>query len=156
MTSKRATASAIIAAVLIAGPAVPHAAAATCKDVNATFVDVYSGGATTSGEITNGGILNGTTETTFPTAAYPTPSPTVVSYRADLTITTNRGQLVAHAVYIYDFATGALAGLAHIDAASSTGRFAGATGTLFVSGYTVGTSIPITYALGITGTMCLA
>jgi hypothetical protein len=127
-----------------------------CREVTAAFVDVYNGGNTTSGTITQGGILNGTTTTVYTSGAFPTPIPSTVSYTGDLTITTNRGQLRASLVYIYDFGTGLFTVIGRIDPKTSTGRFAGATGHLFINGKTIGVAIPFTYPADITGEICFA
>jgi hypothetical protein len=128
-----------------------------CKGIeNATFIDVYSSGNTTSGTITQGGILNGKTLTIFTSPAFPTPVSSTVSYTGDLTITTKQGQLKTLNVYLYDFGTGFFTVLGRIDPNSSTGRFAGATGVLYINGKTVGTAVPISYPSNITGEICLA
>jgi hypothetical protein len=127
-----------------------------CREVKATFVDVYSGGTTTSGTITHGGILNGTTLTVYNSAAFPTPVSTIVSYTGDLTITANQGELKTSLVYIYDFGTGLFTVIGRIDSKTSTDRFAGATGHLFISGKTIGVAIPFTYPADITGEICFA
>jgi hypothetical protein len=49
-----------------------------CQEVSGRFIDVYQGGSSSSGRITNAGVLNGTTLTVFNTAAFPTPEPTIV------------------------------------------------------------------------------
>lgn len=111
-----------------------------CMKVKGKTVDV--GGFITTTTITNGGILNGTGETVFGAAFVPTPDPTTFSFTGDTTLTTNRGVLKTHNVYIVDFATAAGTALYRIDPSTSTGIFAGATGVLFlnakdVSGLTV-------------------
>jgi hypothetical protein len=130
-------------------------AQSNCKDAKGTWVDVYNGGNTTSGTITNGGILNGTTLTVYTSGAFPTPVPTTVSYTGDLTITANQGQLKTNIVYIYDFPTGLWTAMGRINTGASTGRFAGATGVLYFNGRTTGSAIPITYLSEITGEICL-
>jgi hypothetical protein len=135
----------------------PARAQTKCRQIEgATFVDVYSGGSTSSGSVTQGGILNGTTLTVFTSTAFPSPVSTIVSYTADLTVTTNQGQLKTFNVYLYDFGTGFFTVLGRIDPKSSTGRFAGATGVLYINGKTIGTAIPFTYPSDITGAICLA
>src|SRR5436190_6843842 len=119
------------------------AAAQSCQQVKATFVDVFNGGLTSSGTITQGGLLNGTTLTVYTPGGNPTPAPTVVSFIAELTITTSQGQLKASNVYLYDFATGQGTAIGHIKPNTSTGKFAGATGVLFLNETsTTGSSIP--------------
>jgi hypothetical protein len=62
---------------------------------------------------------------------------------------------MARQVNIYDNATGVTAGLARIDPAASTGRFAGATGYLFLNGTTTSFS-PFTVSLELSGKICYA
>ena len=133
------------------------AQAPNCHEIeSATFVDVYSGGNTTTGKITQGGILNGNTQTIYNSGAFPTPVSTTVSYSGDFTLTTNQGQLRALNVFLYDSATGFFTVLARINPNLSNGRFAGATGVLYINGKTVGTAIPITYPASLSGRICLA
>jgi hypothetical protein len=134
----------------------PAFAEGTCQEVKAKFIDVYSGGNSTSGTITDGGILNGTTLSVYTSSAFPTPVPTIASFTADLTITTKQGQLKTNNVYVYDFATGLFTVLGRINPSTSTVRFNGATGVLFISGKTIGKSIPFTYPSDITGEICFA
>ena len=127
-----------------------------CREVKAKFIDVYSGGTTTSGTITHGGILNGTTLTVYNSAAFPTPVSTIVSYTGDSALTTEDGQLKTSLVYLYDFGTGLFTVIGRIDPNTSTGRFAGATGHLFISGKTIGVAVPFTYPADIIGELCFA
>lgn len=127
-----------------------------CLEVRGRFNDIYQGGSTSSGTITNAGVLNGTTLTVYNTAAFPTPEPTIVSYAADLTITTNQGQLTTRNVYLYDFATGRFTVMGRINPQTSTGRFAGVTGVLFINGHTVGSALPLSYPADISGEICVA
>ena len=92
---------------------------------------------TTRGEITKGGWLNGTVVETFDAAVLPTPHPTTVSFTSVFTITTIDGQLTADNVDILNFVTGNAAVLGHIHPTASTGRFAGATGVLYIAGKTL-------------------
>ena len=139
---------------LFAGQLLP--AESNCKEVKASFVDVYSGGNTTSGTITNGGVLNGVTLTIYTSGASSTPVPTSVSYTADLTITTNQGLLKTVNLFLYDFATGLWTAMGRIDSNGSTGRFAGATGVLYFNGKTIGTATPFTYLSDISGQICFS
>jgi hypothetical protein len=127
-------------------------AQSNCRKVKGKFIDVTSGGSTT-GTITNGGILNSTTETVFSPAFLFTPDPTTVSFTADSTFTTNRGVLTTHNVYIFDFARGVATALYRIDPNASTGIFAGAAGVLYVNGKETG---PGTVEGNITGEICFA
>jgi len=70
-------------------------------------------------------------------AGFATPDPKVVSYSQDLIISTHEGQLTATSVWLFDFsnlpAFGVVSGLARVGA-TSTERFAGATGFYFING----------------------
>ena len=126
-----------------------------CIQARGDMIEVSPGsGLVTTGTITKGGILNGTTETVFNPAFVFTPNPTVVSYIGDLTITTPRGQLQTSNVYLYDFATGLFTVLGRINPNAGTGRFAGATGVLYFNGKTVGNGL--TYQQRIAGEICFA
>ncbi len=108
-----------------------------CKKAvgNLSIVNNFDG--TTSGIITQGGKLNGTTlAVRTSSGVFPTPDPTTVSFTDDLTITTDKGILKTHNVAIFDFATGLVSAIARIDPNLSTGDFAGATGVLYVNGKT--------------------
>jgi hypothetical protein len=125
-----------------------------CKQAKGNSIEVLSGGFVTTGTITNGGILNGTTEYVYSPAFVFTPDPVVGSYTSQLTITTNHGQLKTSNVYLYDFVTGRFTILARINPDTSTGKFAGATGVLYLGGKTIGDGF--TYQADITGEVCLA
>jgi hypothetical protein len=126
-----------------------------CKQAKGNSIEVFPGGGfVTTGTITNGGILNGTTEFVYSPAFVFTPDPTVGSYTADMTITTIHGQLKTNNVYLYDFATGLFTILGRINSDTSTGRFAGAEGVLFFGGKTIGDGF--TYQADITGEICFA
>jgi len=123
-----------------------------CKQVKGNSIEVFSGGLITTGTITNGGILNGTTEFVYNPAFVFTRNPAVGSYIAELTITTIHGQLKTSNVYLYNFGTGQFTILARIRSDASTGSFAGATGLLYFNGKTVGSAFPSE----ITGEICFA
>lgn len=126
-----------------------------CIQARGDMIEVSPGsGLVTTGTITKGGILNGTTETVFNPAFVFTPDPNGVSYIGDLTITTHRGRLKTSNVYLYDFATGLFTVLGRINPDASTGRFAGATGVLYFNGKTIGNGL--TYQQSITGEICFA
>jgi hypothetical protein len=105
----------------------------------------------TLGTLTNGGILTGTTEIVFGPAASPTPDPTTVSFVGDLTLTTNRGVLKTHDVYLFDGSIGVGTGIHRIDPNASTGVFAGSTGVLYDNSKATG---PGTIQGAVTGTIC--
>jgi hypothetical protein len=128
-----------------------------CKQVKGNSLEyLASTCCTDTGTITNGGILNGTTEYVYNPAFVVTPDPNVVSYISEFTLTNNRGQLKASNVYIYNLVTGLWTAMGQVNPDRSTGRFAGATGVLYFNGKTVGNATPITYPSDITATICLA
>lgn len=119
-----------------------QSANSNCKQAKGNSIEVFSGGLVTTGTISNGGILNGTTEFVYSPAFVFTPDPAVGSYTAELTITTIHGELKTNNVYLYDFGTGRFTILARIDPNTSTERFDGATGVLYFNGKTAGSTFP--------------
>jgi len=119
---------------------------------------VNNGNGTTSGTITQGGGLNGTTQAIFTSAFTATPDPNTFSFTDDLTVTTtstfHKGELKTHNVGIFDGATGLFSAINRIDPNASTGNFAGATGVLYINGRT--TDGGATFQAEITGEICLA
>ena len=124
-------------------------AVSDCKQVKGNL----SGGGG-SGTITQGGILNGTTQAVFTSMFTPTPDPTTFSFTDDLTITTDKGVLKTHNVAIFDVARGVFSAIDRIDPNASTGDFAGATGVLYVNGKTPDGGATI--QAEITGEICFA
>src|SRR5437016_3643749 len=92
-SGKLITHAAIVLTLSMFSLGMPAAAQSQCQQVKATFVDVFNGGLTSSGTFTQAGFLNGTTLTVYTPGGNPTPAPTVVSFIAELTITTRQGQL---------------------------------------------------------------
>ena len=125
-----------------------------CKSARGVLSVVNNGNGTTSGAITQGGRLNGTTQALFTSALTPTPDPSTVSYTDDFTVTAHGGVLKARNVGIFDFGAGLFTEIARIDPAASTGRFAGATGVLYVNGTT--TDGGATFQAQVTGEVCFA
>lgn len=130
-----------------------------CKKVKGHWVEFYPGsGDADFGTITNGGILNGATETIFGSDFFPTPDPASVSFVADSIITTNRGVLKTHNVYVMDLTNfptiGLAAALYRIDPVASTGIFAGATGVLNISATVTDAGFTVHY--DIAGEICFA
>jgi len=111
----------------------PALAQSNCKEAKGNLVESFDGVSTSTGTLTNGGWLDGTTVAVFNSAGYPTPDPTEVTFASAFTITTNQGQLKGNSVYLLDFVKGIGVNLMKIDPAGSTGIFAGATGMLFIN-----------------------
>jgi hypothetical protein len=144
----------ILGALLITAVVATSVLAGDCHSVKGTESVVNNGNGTTSGTITEGGKLNGTTQTVFTSGFTPTPDPSTMSFTDDLTLTTNKGVLRTHNVTLFEVAIGVFTALARIDPNTSTGDFAGATGVLYISGKTADGGA--TFQGEITGSMCLA
>ena len=144
----------IFGALLITAVLATSVLAGDCQSVKGIESVVNNGNGTTSGTITEGGKLNGTTQTVFTSGFTPTPDASTFSFSDDLSLTTNRGVLRTHNVTLFDVAKGVFAALASIDPNTSTGDFAGATGVLYISGKT--TDGGATFQGEITGSMCFA
>ena len=128
-----------------------------CYSVVGQARDTWPGaGSVSTGVIT--GLLNGATQYVYDTEGFPTPDPNVVTFGAGLTVTTKRGIVGARVLFLFDVVTGIWTSIATIDPKSSTGRFAGATGTLwFPSGTTKYLNGGAqTYPSYVTGHLCLA
>ena len=129
-------------------------AVSDCKQAKGNLSVVNNFNGTTSGTITQGGRLNGTTQASFTSAFTPTPDPNTFSFTDDLSLTTNKGVLKTHNVGLFDTATGLFSAINRIDPNASTGDFAGATGVLYVNGKT--TDGGATFQAEITGEICFA
>ena len=149
------TTFALVALTIGLSSLAPSAAAVSdCKEANGNLSVVNNGNGTTSGTITGGGRLNGTTQAVFTSAFSPTPDPSTFSFTDDLTLTTNKGVLRTHNVGIFDVAKGLFSAINRIDPNTSTGDFAGATGVLYINGST--TDGGATFQGKITGEICFA
>ena len=154
MNARKAT---MIAAVLSFGLFTLEESAlaqSNCKQAKARLLEISTDPATSTGIISNGGDLNGTTMTAFTSPGVFTEDPSTVSFLGNLTITTNQGELRASNVYLFNFA-GVAAVLGRIDPTTSTGRFAGATGVLYFAAKVTSFS-PFTVQSEISGEICFA
>ena len=129
-------------------------AVSDCQKAKGSESVVNNGNGTTSGTITQGGKLNGTTRTVFTSGFTPTTEPNTFSFTDDLTLTTNEGVLRTHNVTLFDAANGVFSAIARIDPNASTGDFAGAVGVLYINGKT--TDGGATFQGEITGEICFA
>jgi len=129
-------------------------AQSNCKDAKGQVIQAFNG-TDFVGPVTHAGDLTGSARAVFFGAPFPTNDPTTSSFTNEITITTHQGQLKARFVILYDNATGVTASLGRIDPAASTGRFAGATGHLFLDGTTISAS-PFTVQLELSGKVCYA
>jgi hypothetical protein len=104
-----------------------------CKEVKGNLT-VEFGAGTANGEIINGNVLNGTFATAFtPGSVVPTADPTSITFTGDSTISTDKGVLATHDVYLFDLVSALGPGMLRIDSTNSTGEFAGATGILYLN-----------------------
>jgi len=130
-----------------------------CKTIRGNGVQVFDPvTGIITGPVTNAGILNGdlTDAIDFGAGFVLTPDPTVVAYTTNLTITTIHGELRAHPVTIQSGLTGRGAEWGEIDPSTSTGKFAGATGTISVVFKPVGDPSVGPYAAEISAEICFA
>ncbi|NTU82293.1 MAG: hypothetical protein HGA45_23425 [Chloroflexales bacterium] len=142
----------IILAMGLFALAQPAAAASDCTRAKGNLLVADNGNGTTSGTITQGGKLNGTTHAVFTSGLTATPDANTFSYTDDFTVTTNKGVLKTHNIGIFDVGLGLFSEIARIDPNASTGAFAGATGVLYINGTT--TDGGATFQAEITGEIC--
>jgi hypothetical protein len=135
----------------------PASAQSNCKEAKGNLDEVFLlGGNSTSGTLSNGGWLNGTTLVVF-TGAPSVPLPNVVVFAGQHTITTGQGQLKGSVAYLFDLVTLKATVLGNIDPAGSTGIFAGATGTLFLNYTKINVAgNPQTFQSEVHGQVCFA
>jgi hypothetical protein len=100
-----------------------------CHSIDATGVGQDLGGGHTVAQISDGGLLQGTTAAAFEITGL---SGTVASFAGTITFTTNRGTLTATVAGTLDLATGAFS--ATTSSLSGTGKLAGASGSLAFDG----------------------
>jgi hypothetical protein len=144
-----ATFALVVLTISVFSSAQSVSAVSDCKKVKANL----SGGGG-GGTITQGGMLNGTTQAVFTSLFTPTPDPTTFSFTDNLTVTTDKGVLKTHNVAIFDVANGVFSAIDRIDPNAGTGDFAGATGVLYINGRTADGGATI--QAEITGEICFA
>jgi len=130
-----------------------------CKTIRGNGVQVFDPvTGLVTGPVTNAGILNGdlVDAIDFGAGFVLTPDPTVFAYTTNLTITTIHGVLKAHPVTIQSGLTGKGAEWGEIDPNTSTGKFAGATGTISVVFKPEGDPSVGPYAAEISADICFA
>lgn len=124
-----------------------------CLKVKGRLNSVSNGSGQTMGTVTGAGILNGTEEGMFTAGGFPTPDAATISFTRNTSITTEQGQLKLKIVGLFSPGMpGIISEVGKIDSANSTGRFAGATGTLFF----YGKFNPPAAELDIDGEICFA
>jgi hypothetical protein len=151
-----AAVSAVSLLALVAAPRGRAAADEPCHRVRATIQDalVSDGcpspvGLCTAGTLDHDGVLNGSVYTVV-NALAPAATPGVLSFDTSTTISTGKGNVVFHGSAVFDPVHGAISIL--LTDPVGTGRFAGATGRLFVHADTT----PASAQGEIEGEICLA
>ena len=145
----------LVALTIVFSSSQSASAGSICHVARGNLSIVNNGNGTTSGTITQGGRLNGTTQAVFTSMFTPTPDPNTFSFTDDLTVTTyHNGVLQTHNVSLFDTANGVFSAIARIDPNTSAGNFAGATGVLYINGRT--TDGGATFQAEITGEICSA
>jgi hypothetical protein len=112
-----------------AGTPAGASAAISCHAINAKGVGQDLGGGMTAADVVGGGLLQGTTAASFTITGL---SGTVASFEGTIVFTVNNGTLTAGLSGTFDVASGAFT--ATTTSISGTGKLAGATGRLAVSG----------------------
>lgn len=140
-----------------------RAAAEVCKQIHANLqshVVTCNGpfGLCTNGQVTGDGLLRGTTLFTLTGLDTSTGTnlgdlPTTISDAGNWTVTTAHGTLTTSSVGVLDQAEGLFFDLGRV--IGGTGRFDGATGTLFFFGTFSGTFPALQFEGDIRGEVCL-
>jgi len=155
MTARMMGIVALMVMVGLASATAPALAQSNCKQIKGDQEGVFDPGTnTTSGPVRHAEWLNGTYVAAFRPGAAPTQDPTTVTFLGDYTLTTNQGELKVFNVYLLNGA-GVGTVLGRIDPATSTGIFAGATGTLYFA-VTVTSFDPFTVKEALSGEICFA
>jgi hypothetical protein len=119
-----------------------------CNKLRGTMITAVVGPLATAGTIRGDGFINGTTQDVFVPTGF---NPPVLSYMSVFTDDTGHGRLVTNDVGSFDLAAGTFTESGTPDA-SSDGRFAGATGTITVTG---STADGINFTGAVTGEICV-
>ena len=135
--SSRRLATATLLAVCLTVLATAAGSSATpgkthCNKLNGTLTAAVVGPLETAGTITGDGFINGSTTDVFVPTGF---NPPVLSYSSVFTDDTGHGKLVTDDTGSFDLAAGTFTESGTPDA-TSDGRFAGATGTITVTGST--------------------
>ena len=139
--------------------ATTQSAKSNCKEIRGNSFQVFDPvTGVVSGPVTNAGILDGALEDVinFGAGFALTPDPNVFTYNTALTITTSQGQLKLNPVTTQSIVTGSGNEFGEIDANASTGRFAGARGTFWLTFKPVGDPSVGPYEAEFTTEICFA
>jgi hypothetical protein len=136
MSSKKLAAAAVLT-LCLAAMATAAGSSATpgeqhCNKLKGALAASVVGPLQTAGTITGDGFVNGSTADVFVPTAF---NPPVLSYSSVFTDDTGHGKLVTDDAGSFDLAAGTFSESGTPDAASD-GRFAGATGSITVTGST--------------------
>jgi hypothetical protein len=126
--------SAIVKALLVAGASAllvgnPAHAAVSCHKIKAKGAGQDLGGGITQAQIIGGGLLHGTTQGSFVINGG---APPVYAIAGTVTFTTNKGTLTVTITGTFDVVSGNFIAVGPVTA--STGKLAGATGSLLLDG----------------------
>jgi hypothetical protein len=105
-----------------------------CKPAKGNFIETFepqSNSAT--GTITDGKSLDGTTVSIFNSLGLPTADPAELTFTSIFTLKTEQGELKGSRNYILDIVAGQGVSMVKLNPGASTGKFAGATGVLFLN-----------------------
>lgn len=119
-----------------------------CNKLKGTLTAAVVGPLATAGTVTGDGFINGSTTDVFVPTGF---NPPVLSYMSVFTDDTGHGRLVTNDTGSFDLAAGTFTESGAPDAASD-GRFAGATGTIVVTG---STTDGINFTGAVTGQICV-
>jgi hypothetical protein len=127
------TAAALLGLALIIPAHRASAGGNECKDLRADQTAILTSATTTTGTITHGGVLNGTTADSFTSSLTATPDPNTFAFTDTLTITSSRGGTLTDSdVTIFNTSLLVFSTISPIS--NGTGVLTGASGTLFISG----------------------
>ena len=133
---------------LMAGAPATALGGTSCHKIDASGVGQDLGGGQTVAQISDGGLLQGTTAASFTITGV---VGTVASFAGTITFTTNRGTLTANVAGTLDVATGAFSAVS--SGLSGTGKLAAATGSLAFNG--VENLATGAFTEVVTGSICL-
>jgi hypothetical protein len=130
-TMKAAAALVISVMALVLLMAGSAQAGPSCHKIDATGIGQDQGGGITTAQISDGGLLQGTTVGAFAVVGFTPPSTVLIG--GSVTFTTNRATLEVPGMGTFDVSTGQFT-FASAAAPTGTGKLAGATATLVFDG----------------------
>ena len=120
----------LTAALVMVSPVSADAGGVSCHSIDATGIGQDLGGGMTTAQISDGGLLQGTTDANFEVvdaSGFP-----VLIISGEVTFTTNKGTLTVAVTGTFNVVTGDFAASGPVTGA--TGKLAGATGSLSFAG----------------------